>query len=169
MIFPIKCKYTTNAAPCAAAARDPTIIKMQSNPSAQAKSLKKGTAAGGGSISSVSSTPPSSSTCMASVVDSKYGDGDSGGSDTSETGVKGCMWGGDQPKRPLEIIIVKSENLNCSTATEENHNSLLRPAERCTETDPSPQLNRPTLSSKPVSTVKQTLQDHLTYNAPWPR
>ncbi|RHN82710.1 hypothetical protein MtrunA17_Chr1g0212721 [Medicago truncatula] len=36
---------------------------------------------------------------------SMNGDGDSGGSETSETGVNGCTCGGDHPNRPLETII----------------------------------------------------------------
>nr|XP_019710323.1 putative protein TPRXL [Elaeis guineensis] len=108
MALPKKCKYTTSAIPCAAAASAPTTISTQSSPSAHANSLEKGTAAGGGSISSTSSTGPSLSTCTASTPDSMYGDGDSGGSDTSDTGVSGCMWGGDHPNSPLDTIILST-------------------------------------------------------------
>ncbi|KAK8302243.1 hypothetical protein V6Z12_D04G073900 [Gossypium hirsutum] len=90
-------------------------MRTQSSLSAQANNPEKGTAAGGGSISSSSSISSSASTCAASpeasAVVSKYGDGDSGGSETSETGVKGCMWGGDHPKKPLDTIIF-NENPN---------------------------------------------------------
>jgi hypothetical protein len=37
----------------------------------------------------------------------EYGEGDSGGSDTSDTGVNGWMCGGDIPNKVLEIFIVQ--------------------------------------------------------------
>ena len=94
-----------SAAPWAAAAIEAMIIRNQSKGFAYANNLKNGTAAGGDSISSLSSMGVSSSTGIASFPTSKYGDGDSGGSETSETGVNGWTWGGDHPNKPLGNII----------------------------------------------------------------
>jgi hypothetical protein len=51
-----------------------------------------------------------------------YGDGDSGGSDTSDTGVNGCMCGGDHPNSPLEtIIFLRNPNPNPQLKLTESH------------------------------------------------
>lgn len=82
--------------------------------------IKYATASGSCSISS-SSSVFSASGATGSAPGSKYGEGDSGGSDTFNTGVNGCTGGGDHPNESRDIIILL---LRCDSEERDGYDSV---------------------------------------------